>query len=124
MKRRILIADVQRTVAADYGISPGEIVAKTPGLTEPRYMAIKLAKDLTRKSLTQIGLHFQRDHATIIYALRRVGQIYDEDPHFAARLRRLTRQLGGDREIEPEPHIQLSFLHGPLFDLAGPSPLI
>ncbi len=57
-----------------YGID--EITMRSPqrnkGVTEPRQIAMYLVRQLTNLSLPEIGQQFSRDHATVLYAIRKV----------------------------------------------------
>jgi chromosomal replication initiation ATPase DnaA len=45
----------------------------------PRWLAMSLARELGRKSLPQIGRAFNRDHTTVIHAIRRLKALADND---------------------------------------------
>jgi chromosomal replication initiator protein len=71
----ILIADIQRAVAAKRHISVRAMKghSRDPKLVRTRHDAIYLARRLTTHSTTIIGKHFgKRHHTTVIHALRNV----------------------------------------------------
>lgn len=71
----VTIDNIQKTVAEYYGIKPNDIVAKSrkANLVRARQVAMYLSKELTNKSLPEIGALFGgRDHTTVIYAHRKV----------------------------------------------------
>lgn len=82
---RILIAHIQHVVAAYYGLPTIALVR--PGNTRPvawaRQMAMYLARELTSQSLPYIGLRFQRDHSTVLHAVRAVSKRIDENEEWA-----------------------------------------
>ncbi len=45
---------------------------KTKGVAEPRQMAMYMIRRLTNLSLPDIGKEFNRDHATVLYSIRKV----------------------------------------------------
>ena len=53
-----------------------------------------LAKQLTSKSLPDIGRHFgDRDHTTVMHAVSRVGELMGQDAAFAEDVELLRRML-------------------------------
>ena len=69
------IDNIQKAVAEYYGIKTNDIVAKSrkANLVRARQVAMYLSKELTNKSLPEIGALFGgRDHTTVIYAHRKV----------------------------------------------------
>jgi chromosomal replication initiation ATPase DnaA len=53
-----------------------------------------LASTLTQCTLPQIGWSFHRDHSTIIYGVRRCGEIMDREPAFRATVEAIAEELG------------------------------
>ena len=76
------LAEIQRTVAAYYDISPTVMLSKSRQRTvvRPRQMAMSLARNLTRHSLPEIGKAFGgRDHTTVLHACRRIADLGKAD---------------------------------------------
>lgn len=94
-KRRILIRDVQRAVAARYGRPVQEMWSRQSNRTacRPRQVAMYLARDLTGQSVKSIARRFDRHHTTVLDALRRVEKRRTEDATLAAIMNRLRREL-------------------------------
>lgn len=85
----------------------------------PRQAGMALAFKITGRSSTVIGRAFGgRDHTTVLYAVRAVAERRARDPDLDAKLRRVERQLTCADQTRRADY-QPSFLHGPLFDLAG-----
>ena len=93
-ERRITIEEIQRRVAAHYNIKPAELSSSRRAQTvvRPRHVAMYLAKQLTSRSLPEIGRKFgKRDHTTVMYAIRRIEELrpndaaLDEDVEFLWR---------------------------------------
>lgn len=86
-QRRVpAMADIQREVAAFFHIPVAEMVSERRAreVARPRQVAMYLAKKLTPKSLPNIGRHFgNRDHTTVIHAVRQVERLIGEDRDFA-----------------------------------------
>ena len=93
-ERRITIEEIQRRVAAHYNIKPAELSSsrRAQAVVRPRHVAMYLAKQLTARSLPEIGRKFgKRDHTTVMYAIRRIEELragdaaLDEDVEFLWR---------------------------------------
>lgn len=85
----IKITDIQDIVARAYGITRLDILAsrRTWDHVRPRQIAMYLAKNLTTRSLPEIGRRFGgRDHTTVLHAVRRITQMMAMDPDFASEV--------------------------------------
>ncbi len=91
------ILRIQAAVASHYGIDGQSFrsPSKLWDITRPRQVAMYLARHLTGKSLPVIARHFDRDHTTVIHAVRRIEQLRSEDQELDNDIRLLTRQLEG-----------------------------
>lgn len=91
----VRIKDIQVAVAEYYRINPREMLTgrKAIYLARPRQVAMYLAKLLTKRSLTEIGLAFHKDHTTVIHALRRIEELIKHDDELAEDIMFLTQQL-------------------------------
>ena len=75
--RQISVENIQKTVADFYKIKVADMYSKRrpASIARPRQIAMYLAKELTQKSLPEIGELFGgRDHTTVLHAVRKVGQ--------------------------------------------------
>ncbi|KKW69132.1 hypothetical protein AAV94_01730 [Lampropedia cohaerens] len=75
--RQISIENIQKTVADFYKIKVADMYSKKrpASIARPRQIAMYLAKELTQKSLPEIGEMFGgRDHTTVLHAVRKIGQ--------------------------------------------------
>jgi len=80
----VSIADIQKTVAAHFGINENLLRDKTrkQEIVLPRHIAMYFVKELTNHSLKSIGLHFGgRDHTTVLHALNTVNSLVEQDEH-------------------------------------------
>ena len=97
-QRRISIAEIQTRVAEHYCIRKAEMVSarRAREVARPRQVAMYLSKQLTPKSLPDIGRRFGgRDHTTVIHAVKQIEKLRASDPDIDAAVRLLTRQLEG-----------------------------
>ena len=97
-QRRISIDEIQTRVAEHYCIRKAEMVSarRAREVARPRQVAMYLSKQLTPKSLPDIGRRFGgRDHTTVIHAVKQIEKLRASDPDIDAAVRLLTRQLEG-----------------------------
>lgn len=93
--RRVTIEEIQQKVAERYGIRVSEMQSKRRERTvaRPRQVAMYLAKALTPRSLPEIGRKFDRDHTTVIHAVKKVEEMMGKDPSFREEVEGLRRSL-------------------------------
>jgi hypothetical protein len=94
---RTTIADVTAAVCRYYGISEIEIKSKrrTKVVAHQRQVAMYLAKELTLKSLPEIGRRFGgRDHTTILHGVRRITGLLPHNPKLAAEIDEIKAVVG------------------------------
>lgn len=78
----ITIENIQKTTAEYYNIRINDLLSKkrTRYLARARQMAMKLAKDLTNRSLPEIGQTFGgRDHSTVLHACKKIIELREID---------------------------------------------
>jgi chromosomal replication initiator protein len=74
--RQISVENIQKTVADYYKIKIADMYSKKrpASIARPRQIAMYLAKELTQKSLPEIGELFGgRDHTTVLHAVRKIS---------------------------------------------------
>jgi len=94
--RRIRIEDIQRLVARHYNVSKQDMLSnrRTRAVVRPRQMAMYLAKELTPRSLPEIGRSFGgRDHTTVLHAVRTIKGKLEGDEKLVQELELLKRLL-------------------------------
>jgi chromosomal replication initiator protein len=94
--RRVTIQEIQKQVAAHWNIRVSEMSSprRSRNIARPRQVAMYLAKQLTSKSLPDIGRHFgDRDHTTVMHAVSRVTELIGKDTAFAEDVELLRRML-------------------------------
>ena len=81
-ERRVTIDEIQRRVAEYFNVKMGDMLSarRARSVARPRQIAMYLSKQLTTRSLPEIGRKFGgRDHTTVIHAVRKIEQLRDED---------------------------------------------
>ena len=94
--RRITIEEIQRRVSEHYKIRLTDMASprRARAVARPRQVAMYLAKQLTSRSLPEIGRRFgNRDHTTVMHAVSRVGELMARDAAFAEDVDLLRRML-------------------------------
>ena len=93
--RRTTIDEIQKKVAEHFNISVKEMQSSRRARTvaRPRQIAMYLAKQLTSRSLPEIGRKFDRDHTTVMHAVRKVEELIMEDASLAEDVEALRRVL-------------------------------
>ena len=97
-EKRITIDDIQKATAEHYGMKQVDLLSerRNRAIARPRQAAMWLAKQLTTRSLPDIGRRFGgRDHTTVLHAVRRIEALRAEDPVLSQDLETLTRKLRG-----------------------------
>lgn len=97
-RRRITIDEIQRRVSEHYRIRQAEMVSarRAREVARPRQVAMYLAKQLTPRSLPEIGRKFGgRDHTTVIHAIRQIERLRGIDTDIDSDVRTLMRDLEG-----------------------------
>lgn len=96
--RRITIDEIQRKVAEHYNLRLTDMhsARRARNVARPRQVAMYLAKQLTARSLPEIGRKFGgRDHTTVMHAVRKVDELIAEDPQIAQDVDVVRRALTG-----------------------------
>jgi chromosomal replication initiator protein len=94
--RRVTIEEIQRKVAEHYNIRLTDMSSarRARNVARPRQVAMFLAKQLTSRSLPEIGRKFgNRDHTTVMHAVSRVGSLMEGDAAFSEDVELLRRML-------------------------------
>ena len=96
--RRVTIEEIQKRVAEHFNIKLSEMSSarRSRAVARPRQVAMYLAKQLTQRSLPEIGRKFGgRDHTTVMHAVRKVDELRGSDATFAEDVELLRRMLEG-----------------------------
>lgn len=96
--RRVTIEEIQKRVAEHFNVKLSEMhsARRSRGIARPRQVAMYLSKQLTARSLPEIGRKFGgRDHTTVMHAVRKVDELKQSDSSFAEDVELLRRMLEG-----------------------------
>jgi chromosomal replication initiator protein len=97
-ERKITVDMIQKAVAEHYGLKQADLISerRARAVARPRQVAMWLAKQITTRSLPDIGRRFGgRDHTTVLHAVRRIEALKDEDAAIARDIDVLLRKLRG-----------------------------
>jgi chromosomal replication initiator protein len=95
-EKRITVDDIQKATAEHFGLKQADLLSerRTRAIARPRQAAMYLAKQLTTRSLPDIGRRFGgRDHTTVLHAVRRIEELRALDPVLSADIETLARKL-------------------------------
>lgn len=96
--RQIGVENIQKTVADFYKIKIADMYSKKrpASIARPRQIAMYLAKEMTQKSLPEIGELFGgRDHTTVLHAVRKIGAERQKNTELNQQLHVLEQTLKG-----------------------------
>ena len=94
--RQISVENIQKAVADFYNIKVADMYSKKrpANIAKPRQIAMYIAKELTQKSLPEIGELFGgRDHTTVLHAVRRIAESRIHDSQLNHELHVLEQTL-------------------------------
>jgi len=94
--RRVTIEEIQKRVAEHFNIRLADMhsARRARAVARPRQVAMYLAKQLTSRSLPEIGRKFGgRDHTTVMHAVRKVEELRSTDAGFNEDVELLRRML-------------------------------
>lgn len=96
--RKLSIEEIQRKVAEHYNVRLSDLIGpkRLRSIARPRQVAMYLSKQLTPRSLPEIGRRFGgRDHTTIMHGVRKIEELMTTDSQLADDLQLLRRLLQG-----------------------------
>ncbi|GGB51669.1 chromosomal replication initiator protein DnaA [Roseibium aquae] len=92
--RSVLIEDIQQVVCKHYSVTKSDLLSscRAHTIVKPRQIAMYLAKVMTPRSLPEIGRRFgNRDHTTVLHAVRKIDKMAKADKALAAEIDLLKR---------------------------------
>jgi chromosomal replication initiator protein len=95
--RKVTIDEIMRQVSDYYNLRLSEILSarRARDIARPRQVAMYLAKQMTSRSLPEIGRKFGgRDHTTVMHAVRKIDDLRRTDSALEDDLNRLSHLLG------------------------------
>ncbi|KRS11333.1 chromosomal replication initiation protein [Roseovarius atlanticus] len=97
-ERKVSIEEIQRHVSEHFNIRLSDMIGpkRVRTFARPRQIAMFLCKQLTSRSLPEIGRRFGgRDHTTVMHGVRRIEELSAQDAQLAEDLKILRRALEG-----------------------------
>jgi len=94
--RRVTIEEIQKKVAQHFNIRLADMhsARRARNVARPRQVAMYLSKQLTTRSLPEIGRKFGgRDHTTVMHAVRRIEELRQTDANLTEDIDLLRRML-------------------------------
>jgi chromosomal replication initiator protein len=94
--RRVTIEEIQKRVAEHFNIRIADMhsARRSRAVARPRQVAMYLAKQLTTRSLPEIGRKFGgRDHTTVMHAVKKIDELRQADVGFDEDVELLRRML-------------------------------
>ncbi len=94
--RRVTIEEIQKRVSEHFNVRVTDMhsARRARAVARPRQVAMYLSKQLTARSLPEIGRKFGgRDHTTVMHAVRKIEELKSTDPGFAEDIELLRRML-------------------------------
>lgn len=93
--RNVSPETIQRTVAAHFGITIADLLGekRTKNIAEPRMVAMYLCRELTSCSSNEVGAAFGKNHATILYAEKKVPQLCEKNDALRRAVTQIKHQL-------------------------------
>ena len=94
--RRLSMEEIQKRVSEHFKIRVSDMSSarRSRVVARPRQVAMYLSKQLTQRSLPEIGRAFGgRDHTTVMHAVRKIEELMKLDTAFAEDVELLTRML-------------------------------
>lgn len=95
-----MISEIQAETCREFRVHPRDMFSarRARAVARPRQVAMYLARHLTLQSLPEIGKAFgNRDHTTVMHAIRRVADLMAEDELFALRVTSLRDRIDSPR---------------------------
>ena len=96
--RRVTIEEIQKRVSEHFNIRIADMhsARRARAVARPRQVAMYLAKQLTSRSLPEIGRKFGgRDHTTVMHAVKKIEELRQADSAFCEDVDLLRRMLEG-----------------------------
>lgn len=99
--RKISIDEIQRKVCDNYGLRMSDMQSarRARTIARPRQVAMYLAKQMTARSLPEIGRKFGgRDHTTVMHAIRKIEELMNQDSMFNDEVSLIRRAITEARD--------------------------
>jgi len=96
-QHKVTIEEIQKRISSYYNIRLKEMCSKkrSRNFSLPRQVAMYASKQLTTMSLPVIGEQFDRDHTTVLHAVRKIDRLMQDSSEFREEIQRLLSVLKG-----------------------------
>jgi chromosomal replication initiator protein len=90
------VEDIQRAVCHHFHVRSAAMTSKDrhKSTALARHVAMYLCKQRLNVSFPELGRAFQKDHTTVISAVRKVATLRDNDPQIRAHIEAIEKRLG------------------------------
>ena len=98
LESELSLEEIQRKVSDHYNIRLSDMLGpkRLRSFARPRQVAMYLCKQLTSRSLPEIGRRFGgRDHTTVMHGVRRIEDLRNQDSQIFDDIDLLRRSLEG-----------------------------
>ena len=94
-EKQISVADILQSTANYYALKMADLKStrRDRRIARPRQLAMYLSKMLTPLSLPDIGTHFERDHTTILHAIKTIEGLLQRDSQLQKDMQKITMSL-------------------------------
>jgi len=91
----VSVSDIIKAVSDYFMVKIADLKStrRDRSIARPRQIAMYLAKELTSKSLPEIGSAFERDHTTIMHAIKVISQLVETDASVASCVQTIKRSF-------------------------------
>ena len=98
VRPRLTVKRIKEVVAGYYHVNVSEMTSRRRArhIARPRQVAMYMARELTPKSLPDIGRIFDRDHTTVMHAVRNIDGLAETDADMAEDIAILRGRLTGN----------------------------
>jgi chromosomal replication initiation ATPase DnaA len=96
VERSVSLITIIKVVAYEFGVTPEQILGRrrTENIIDARFVALRLARLFTRRTVTDLGERFGgRDHTTVCHSLSSLEEKTKRRPALAERFAVLERRL-------------------------------
>lgn len=93
--KAVSIDAIKRVVAEKYNVEMKDFISKkrNENIALPRQIGMYLACELTDMTLTSIGSAFNREHATVLHAKGKIGDMLLKDPYFNEAINQIISKI-------------------------------
>ena len=94
--RTITVDDVLKAVASHYNVRTSELKGgrRLRSVARPRQIAMYICRNYLNSTFPEIGRHFNKDHSTVIAAVRKIKKLSTTDSSVREAIEAIKRQLG------------------------------